>query len=161
MFLHRIEDSDRLMNLVLGRLSKDWIGLTGFLDKKNGSFLWILDRTRRWFVFGFPKKEEVDWYWIFSFGFSWIWISNLLDGLVFFGYWMICSINQLLTQKYVQHVMCTIADLLFFNFMVITLKQVNYPKNKVVSTTCWLGVLRLHISVITLGIIGIYVMDGP
>ena len=43
--LHRIEDSDRLMNLVLGRLSKDWIGLTGFLDKKNGSFLWILDRT--------------------------------------------------------------------------------------------------------------------
>ena len=59
MFFYQIEDSDRLMNLVLGRLSKDWIGLTGVLDKKNGSFLWILDRTRCGSFFGFPKKEKL------------------------------------------------------------------------------------------------------
>ena len=52
--LHRIVDGDRLMNLVLGRLSKDWIGLTGCLDKKTGVFFgyWIEPNgVRFWFGF--------------------------------------------------------------------------------------------------------------
>ncbi len=60
MFLHRIEDSDRLMNLVLGRLSKDWIGLTGILDKKTGVFFGYWTEHDDGSFFGFPKKEEVD-----------------------------------------------------------------------------------------------------
>lgn len=36
---HGLEDGDRLMNLILGRLSKDWMVSTGSLDKKNGSSL--------------------------------------------------------------------------------------------------------------------------
>jgi len=53
MFLHRIEDSDRLMNLVLGRLSKDWIGLTGILDKKTGVFFGYWTEHDDVFVFWF------------------------------------------------------------------------------------------------------------
>ena len=58
MFLHRIEDSDRLMNLVLGRLSKDWIGLTGILDKKTGVFFgyWTEHNDGSFLVFLKRKK---------------------------------------------------------------------------------------------------------
>ena len=82
--------------------------------------------TKRFVFCCFLKRKKLTNTGFFLWFFVDLGLSNLLDGLVFFGYWMICSINQLLTQKYVEHVVCTIADLLFFNFMVITHKQVNY-----------------------------------
>jgi hypothetical protein len=38
MFSLELEDSDRLVNLVLGRLSKELDGFNGQLDKKTGLF---------------------------------------------------------------------------------------------------------------------------
>ena len=45
-----------------------------------------------------------------------------------------CLTNQLLTQKYTVVNLCTIADLLFFNFMVITEQLVNHLKETSVYT---------------------------
>ena len=59
MFLHRIEDSDRLMNLVLGRFSKDWIGLTGCLDKKTGVFFGYWIEHVEGSFFGFLKRKKL------------------------------------------------------------------------------------------------------
>src|SRR5688572_8274136 len=85
--LHRIVAGDRLMNLVLGRLSKDWIGLTGCLDQKNGSFLRILDRTEwgSFLVWFFLKRKKLIDTGFFPLVFRGSWISNLLDGFGFFS----------------------------------------------------------------------------
>ena len=39
MFSSELEDSDRLVNLVLGRLSKELDGFSWMLEKKTGLFL--------------------------------------------------------------------------------------------------------------------------
>ena len=59
MFSLELEDSDRLVNHVLGRLSKELDGFSWMIGQKNEAFSWISDLTS-WCFFGFSKKGEVD-----------------------------------------------------------------------------------------------------
>ena len=76
-----MEDSDRLVNLVIGRSSKELDGFNWTIGLKNGAFPGY--RIELFGFFGFPKKEKLIDTGFFPFGFSGFWISNLLDGLVF------------------------------------------------------------------------------
>jgi hypothetical protein len=76
------------------------------------------------------------------FGLSGSWISNLLDGLAFLDI-DDCLTNQLLTQKYRLANSPAIADLPFFDFMVITEQLVNKLQRVSLNTYMWLGNLRL------------------
>lgn len=92
-------------------------------------------------VFGFPKKEKLIDTGFFPLVFQdlgsvtyWtVWFSWILND---------CSINQLLTQKYMQQRYPAIAVLPYFDFMVITQKIVNYGKPEVIITNKRIGYLR-------------------
>jgi hypothetical protein len=123
MFSSELEDSDRLVNVVLGRLSKELDGFSWMLEKKTGLFLDIGLNDFVGFS-AFRKKEKLIDTGFFCLVLSGSWISNLLDGLAFLDI-DDCLINQLLTQKYRLANSPAIADLPFFDFMVITEQLVN------------------------------------
>ena len=103
---------------------KELDGFNWMIGLKKRGFSWISDRTS-WF-FSFPKKEK-----LIDTGFFFLLVFQDCGLVTYWTAWFSwilndCLTNQLLTQKYTVVNLCTIADLLFFNFMVITEQLVNH-----------------------------------